>query len=84
MIDAIWLLGSRAMLDYATAATLWLLTFMRREEAEKTMQTTTIENKPLTTAHKTGYIIAGLVFALIVCPLFVIGAYTILTSLMNL
>ncbi len=84
MIDAIWLLGSRAMLDYAKAATLWLLTLMRRQETEQIMQTATIENKPPTTAHKIGYIITGLVFALIVCPLFVIGAYTILTSLMNL
>ena len=84
MIDAIWFLGSHAMLDYAKAATTWLLTRMRREETEQTMKTTTIENKPLTTVRKIGYTITGLVFALIVCPLFVIGAYTILTSLMNL
>jgi hypothetical protein len=84
MIDAIWLLGSRAMLDYAKAATLCLLTLTRREEAEQTMKTATIENKPPTTAHKIGYAITGLIFALVVCPLFVIGAYTILTSLMDL
>jgi hypothetical protein len=84
MIDAIWLLGSRAMLDYAKAATLWLLTLMGREETEQTMRTATIENKPPTTVHKIGYAITGLVFALIVGPPFVIGAYTILSSLMNL
>jgi hypothetical protein len=84
MIDAIWLLESRAMLDYAKAAILWLLTLTRREEAEQTMKTATIENKPSTTAHKIGYVITGLIFAVIVGPPFVIGAYTILISLMNL
>ncbi len=84
MIDAIWLLGSHPMLDYAKAATTFLLTRLRRDETEQTMTTATIENGLPTTVRKIGYIIASLVFALIVCPLFVIGAYTILTSLMNL
>jgi hypothetical protein len=84
MIDAIWLLGSRALLDFAKAATTSLLTRMHRDEPEQTMKTSTIENKPRTTARKIGYTITGLVFALIVCPLLVIGAYTILTSLMSL
>ena len=84
MIDAIWLLGSRALLAYVKAATTWLLTRMRRDETERTVKTAAIENKPRTTARKIGYTITGLVFAVTVCPLFVIGAYTILTSLMNL
>jgi hypothetical protein len=33
------------------------------------------------TVHKIGYAITGLVFSLIVCPLFVVGAFTIFTSL---
>jgi hypothetical protein len=84
MIDAIWLLGSRPLLDYAKAAATWLLTRTDLDETEKTMKTTTIENNLPTTARKIGYAITGLVFALVVCPLFVIGAYTILTSLMSL
>ena len=83
MIDAIWLLGSRALFDYAKTATTWWLTRMRRYETEETMNTATIENKPRTTSRKKGYTITALVFALIVCPFFVIGAYTILTSLTN-
>jgi len=84
MIDAICLLDSRALLDYAKAATSWLLTRTRRDETDQTMKAATIENIPPTTVRKIGYAITGLVFALIVCPLFVIGAYTILTSLMSL
>lgn len=84
MIDAIWYLGSRAMLDYAKAAITWLLTRIRREETEQTMNTVTIENKSLTTVRKVGYVITGLFFALVIFPLFIIGAYTILISLMNL
>jgi len=34
MIDAVWFLASRAPLDYAKAATTWLLTRMRRDESE--------------------------------------------------
>jgi hypothetical protein len=81
MIDAIWLLGSRAMLDYTRTATTWLLTRKRREGTEETMRTATNENKLPTTVHRIGYAITGLVFALIIWPLFVIGTYTILTSL---
>jgi hypothetical protein len=83
MIDAIWLLGSRALLDFAKAATTSLLTRIHRDELEQTMKTSTIENNLPTAARKIGYAITGLVFALVVCPLFVIGTYTILTSLMS-
>ena len=70
VIDAILLLWSRALLDYTKAATTWLLTRGGRE--------------PRTIARKIGYSITGLVFALIVGPLFVIGVYTILTTLVSL
>ncbi len=33
------------------------------------------------TMHKIGYTITSLVFSLVACPLFVVGAFTILTSL---
>jgi hypothetical protein len=84
MIDAVWLLGSRAMLDYTKTATTWLLTRKRLEEKEQTIKTATTKNEPTTTARKISHAIAGIVFALFICPLFVIGAYTILTSLMSL
>ena len=84
MIDAIWLLGSPAILDYTKAATTWLVTRKRHDEMDATINTATAENKPTTTACKISHAIAGVVFALFVCPLFVIGAYTILTSLMSL
>lgn len=83
MIDAIWLLGSRALLDYTKAATTWLVTRKRHDEMETTIKTATAENKPTTTARKISHAIAGIVFALFIGPLFVIGAYTILTSLMS-
>lgn len=84
MIDSIWLLDGRAMLDYAKAAMTWLLTRIRHKETQETMNTATIERNPLTTARKVGYIFTGLVLGLVVAPLFIIGAYTIVTSLMNL
>ncbi|MGI9234340.1 MAG: hypothetical protein ACR2RD_11965 [Woeseiaceae bacterium] len=84
MIDAIWLLNGRALLDYVKAATSWLLTRTGRDEKEHTMKTATIENNLPTIARKIGYAITSLVFVFIVCPLFVFGAYTILTSLINL
>jgi hypothetical protein len=37
MIDAVWLLSSRGLLDYAKAATTWLLTRMRRDETEASL-----------------------------------------------
>ena len=85
MIDAIWLLWSRAMLDYVKTATTWLLTRKHQDyDMEETMKTATPQIKPTTTARKIGYAIGGFVFALFVGPLFVVGAYTILTSLMSL
>lgn len=87
MIDVAWLLWSRALLDYANAATTWSLIRMRRnamtDVTDKTMKTTTIERGPRTTTRRIGYVVTGLVFALIVFPLFVIGVYTILTSLFH-
>jgi hypothetical protein len=38
MIDAVWLLSSRGLLDYAKAATTWLLTRMRRDETEASLR----------------------------------------------
>jgi hypothetical protein len=85
MIDAIWLLGSRTTLDYTKAATTWLLTRKHHDDdMEETMKTATTDTKPTTTARKIGHAIAGFVFALFIGPLFVIGAYTILASLMSL
>ena len=85
MIDAVWLLGSRAMLDYTKAATTWLLTRKHHDhDMEETMKTAATETKPITTARKIGYAVAGFVFVLFIGPLFVIGAYTILTSLIGL
>jgi hypothetical protein len=87
MIDAAWMLWSRALLDYAKAATTWLLTRTRRDVitnmTDQTMKTNTIEHQPQRIARKIGYAVTGLVFALVVGPLFVIGAYTILTSFMS-
>jgi hypothetical protein len=48
------------------------------------MNTGTIDHKPHTVARRIGYVVTGLVLALIIGPLFVIGAYTVLTSLMSL
>jgi hypothetical protein len=74
VIDAIWLLWSRALLDYTKAATMWLLS--RGGPESRTIARTI--------ARTIGYSITGLVFALIVGPLFVIGVYTILTTLVSL
>ena len=72
------------MLDYTKAATTWLLTRKHHDDGmEETVKTATTETKPTTTAHKIGYAIVGFVFALFIGPL-VIGAYTILITLMSL
>ena len=88
MIDAVWLLWNRAVLDYTKTATTWLRTRNRCDPitdiADQTVIATTIEHKPHTVARRIGYIVTGLVLALIIGPLFVIGAYTVLTSLMSL
>jgi len=88
MIDAIWVLLNRAQFDYAKAASTWLLTGRHRDVAtdltDDTATMTAIEREPKTIARKFGYAITGLAFALIVGPVFVFGAYTILTSIMGL
>ena len=70
MIDSDWLLWSRALINYMSAASTRFLTRTRRDA---------VTNHA--TIRKLGYTIAGLLLALLVGPLFVIGAYTIITSL---
>lgn len=48
------------------------------------MKTDTIRHDSRWTVRKTGYAISIVVIALIVGPVVVIGAYTILTSVMSL
>jgi len=79
VIDPNWLLWSRALLDYTKAATAWLQTRVRRAEmADKS------ELQPSTIARKIGYSITGLVVALTAGPVFVLGVYTIVTTLVSL
>lgn len=79
VIDPNWLLWSRALLDYAKAATAWLQTRVRRADmADKS------GHERGTIARKIGYSITGLVFALTVGPVFVLGVYTIVTTLVSL
>ena len=40
MTDTIWLLWNRALVDYAKAAVMWLLTRFHRDEAAKQPPTT--------------------------------------------
>jgi hypothetical protein len=88
MIDAVLLLWNRALLDYTKTAATWLRTRNRREPitdiAEQTMNTSTMEHRSHTVTQRIGYLITGLVLTLILGPLFIIGAYTVLTSLMSL
>jgi hypothetical protein len=79
VIDPNWLLWCRALLDYTRAASAWLQTRVRR-----TGMTDTNRHEPRAIARKIGYSITGLAFALTVGPVFVIGVYTILTSLVSL
>ena len=88
MIDAIWLLFNRAPFDYAKAASTLLLTPRRSDVAtdmtDDSATMTAIEREPKTFARTFGSVITGLAFAVIVGPVFVFGAYTILTSIMGL
>jgi hypothetical protein len=88
MIEAICLLFDRAPLDYAKAAGTWLLTGRHREEMtnvqDKAATATVIEPQTPPVARKFRYAITGLFFVLLVGPVFVFGAYTILTSLISL
>jgi len=72
MIDSDWLLWCRGLIDYTSAASTQLLTRTRRDA---------VSNH--TTIRKLGYTAAGLVLALTAGPLFVIGIYTIITSLVG-
>ncbi len=57
MSDAVWLLWSRPLIDYARAATVRLQMRMR------SITTTTTGRNPLTIACKIGYVIMGFVYA---------------------
>lgn len=85
MIDSVWLLWCRALIDYTNAASTQLLTRKRRDavtnRVDETAETSTIGRVQHATIRELGYTIAGLVLALIAGPLFVIGVYTIITSL---
>jgi hypothetical protein len=79
VIDPNWLLWSRTLLDYTKAATAWLQTRVRRAGmTDKSRQ------RPHAIARKIGYSITGLVFALTVGPVFILGVYTIVTTLVSL
>jgi len=88
MIDAVLLLWNRAFFDYTKTAATWLRTRNRGDAiadiADQTMNMSTVEHKPHTVAQRIGYVITGFVLVLIFGPLFIIGAYTMLTSLMSL
>lgn len=87
MIDIDWLLWCRALTDYAKAASTRVLTRSRRDPvsdmAGETVGTSALGRVQRTTIRKVGYTITGLVIALIFVPLFIIGAYTIVTSLLS-
>jgi hypothetical protein len=88
MIDAVWLLSNRALLDYTKTAATWLRTRSRHEGTtdltDQTMNIDTVEHEPNSVARRIAYIVAGTVVAVLVGPLFAFGAYTVLTSLMSL
>lgn len=84
MIDATWLPGVRGLFEYLKAAITNMLIHARLEEAEEIMSKDTSDNKPRAVTRRIGYPIAGLALLLVAGPLFVIGAYSIITSLMSL
>jgi len=84
MIDASWLPGVRGLFDYAKAAITNMLTRTRRNESDEVICKKPNNNNVRATARRIGFPIAGLALLLIVGPLFVIGAYSIITSLMSL
>jgi hypothetical protein len=79
MIDTNWLLWCRVFFDYTNAASTQLLTRTHRDAVTDMVDETT----ETITIRRVGYTIAGLVLALTVGPLFVIGVYTIITSLVG-
>lgn len=48
------------------------------------MKLSTIEHERYPVTRKIGYTITGLLFTLLIVPVFVIGVYTILTTLVSL
>ena len=54
------------------------------DKADDSATMTAIEREPKTFARRFGYAITGLTFAVVVGPVFVFGAYTILTSIIGL
>jgi len=84
MIDSNWLLWCRGLIDYTNAASTRLLTRtpgdVVTDMVEETAETSAVRRVQRGTIRKLGYTIAGLVLALLVGPLFVIGVYTIITS----
>ena len=79
MIDTNWLLWCRVFFDYTNAASTQLLTRTHRDAVTDMVD----ESTETSTHRRVGYTIAGLVLALTVGPLFVIGVYTIITSLVG-
>jgi len=88
MIDAICLLLNRAPLDYARAAGMWVMNGRNREAATDIQvdaaSSSAVKCEPRSNARKFRYTIMGLLLALIVGPLFIFGAYTILTCIVSL
>ena len=87
MIDSDWLLWCRGLIDYTSAASTQLLTRTRRDvvtnRVDEPTETSTIRRLQHVTIRNLGYAAAGLVLALTAGPLFVIGIYTIITSLVG-
>ncbi len=87
MIDSNWLLWCRVFFDYTNAASTQLLTRTHRDAVtdmvDEITETSTIRRAQHATVRKLGYTIAGLVLALTAGPLFIIGVYTIITSLVG-
>jgi hypothetical protein len=84
MIDASWLPGFRALFDYVKAAITNVLTRPQPDETDAVICTKPNGNKARATVRRIGYPIAGLALLLIIGPLFIIGSYSIVTSLMTL
>lgn len=80
MIDVTWFWGGRALLDYTKATIIMMRTRLRHHElADKTE----VEPVVRSMASRIAYAIMSLVIALVFGPVFVIGAYTLLTSSMS-
>jgi len=88
VIDALLLLLNRAPFDYVKAAGTWLLTGRQRDASidtrDDSVATTPSYHKPTTAARKLGYAVTGLVVAVLLGPLVIIGLFSMLTSIMSL